>query len=214
MSKPLTPEEDRKLKKAATDRINLLRWRGSNRQLGHLADVENPNRQIRKSDCEQAISGLHRRHDSGRTIAKRVEPGNNAGAAISAMHSDTTFAGRTVSGNGNLVAKLAVALTRAVKKDYGSAAEAKREIRKLLSDEVPARDIKAIAKRLSGESPRNHRVVKTAKAKIGEVALIEKRGATDGEYPFEITADGYFHSGHPDLDRAETAFLVLCAGMN
>jgi hypothetical protein len=48
------------------------------------------------------------------------------------MHNDPDFAGRTVAGNTSLVAKLAGAIGRAVLLDYSSAAEAKRELKKLL----------------------------------------------------------------------------------
>jgi hypothetical protein len=128
----LTAEQERELRKGANSALRKIHSKHAGRSRGSITEVENENYQVQKSDCEQAISGLHRRHDSGRTIAKRVEPGNNAGAAISALHSDRSLAGRTIEGP-TLVAKLASAIGIAIKKDYASAAEAKREIKKLLA---------------------------------------------------------------------------------
>jgi hypothetical protein len=45
------------------------------------------------------------------------------------MHSDRSLAGRTIAGNSNFVAKLAGAIGQAVLKEYGSAREAKSEIK-------------------------------------------------------------------------------------
>jgi hypothetical protein len=199
MTNELTASQERELKKGINERLNLLRKRGSNRRLDHLADAENPNRQIRKTDCEKAISKLHTSRDSGRAITKAAAPATtNAGAAIAALHSDRSLAGRTITGNGNLVAKLASAIGQVVLKDYGSAREAKREIRKLLATDVPAR-------------PRNHQILKRAKAKSGEAVLTLRKG---NDYPYEITVDGYHHSEHFDIDGAERAFVILCAGVN
>ena len=211
MGNELTASQERELKKGINDRLNLLRKRGSNRQLGHIADVENPNRRVEKTECERAISKLHSSHDSGRAIAKRVAPTtDNGSAAIAALHSDLSLAGRAIEGP-TLVAKLASAVAQAVRKDYSSAAEARRELKKLLSDE-PARDIKAIAKRLeANDLPRSHKVLKSGTGKIGKVTLVEKKGAGR---PYELLADGCFHSSYSDVDNAERAFVVLCAGAN
>ena len=192
----LTADQERALKKGVNDRLDLLRKRGSNRRLDHLADSENPNRQVRKSDAEVAISGLHRKHDSGRAITKAAPASTNASAAVAALHSDRSLAGRTIEGP-TLVAKLAGAVAQAVRKDYSSAREAKAEIRKLLSDDAPRR-------------PRNHQILKRVRAKSGEAVLIEKRGTVDG-YNWEILVDDCFHSAHPSRERAEKTFAKLTA---
>jgi hypothetical protein len=192
----LTAAQERELKKGINDRLSLLRKHGSNRRLDHLADSENPNRQIRKSDCAQAISGLHRKHESSRSFTKAASGGTNASAAVAALHSDRAFAGRTIAGNGNLVAKLAAAIGQAALKDYGSAREAKAEIKKLLATE-------------DAQRPRNHVIVKRAKAKSGLAILTLRKGH---DFPYEITVDGLYHSEHADADRAERAFAILCAG--
>jgi hypothetical protein len=192
----LTADQAAELEKGINDRLSLLRKRGSNRRLDHLADSENPLRQIRKSDCEVAISGLHRRHEFGREIRKAAVSGTNASAAISALHSDRSLAGRTIAGNGNLVLKLAGVVAQAVKKDYSSAREAKAEIKKLLATEDAPR-------------PRNYEILRTAKAKSGIATLTLRKGA---DFPFLIEVDGLYHSEHLESDGAERAFAVLCAG--
>jgi uncharacterized protein YecA (UPF0149 family) len=194
----LTATEARQIQKDANAALKKIFKQHPNRDRSSIADVENPNRQIRKSDCEVALSALHTRHDSGRAIAKAPAPATtNAGAAISALHSDGSFAGREIAGNGNLVAKLASAIGQAALKDYGSAREAKREIKKLLSEDAPR--------------PRNYEIVKRAQAKSGIATMTLRKGSA---YPFLIEVDGYYHSEHFDADGAERAFIVLCAGVN
>jgi hypothetical protein len=93
MANELTAEQAAELKKGINDRLDLLRKRGSNRRLDHLADSENPNRQIQKSECEQAISRLHRKHESSRSFTKAASGGTNASAAVAALHSDRALPG-------------------------------------------------------------------------------------------------------------------------
>jgi hypothetical protein len=193
----LTAAEARIIEKATTDALKLIFEKHDGRDRGSIAEVENPNRQVRKSDCEKAISGLHRRHDPGRAVAKAAPATTNASAAIAAMHSDRSLAGRTVSGNRGLVEKLAGAVAVAVRKDYSSAAEAKREIKKMLAEDAPR--------------PGNHEIVKRAKAKSGEAVMTFRKG---NDYPYLIEVDGCYHSEHADADRAERTFVILCAGAN
>jgi|GEM_PF-5807425 len=198
MSNELSADEARQIQKDANAALRKIFTKHAGKDRSSIADVENPNRQIQKSDCEKAISKLHASHDSGREIKKAAAPAStNAGAAVSALHSDRAFAGRTVAGNGNLVAKLASAIGQAVLKDYSSAREAKQEIRKLLSEDAPR--------------PRNHVVLKTAKAKSGIATLTLRKGASS---PYLIEVDGLYHSEHQDVDRAEQTFVILCAGVN
>jgi hypothetical protein len=190
----LTAEEQREIQRDVSKALRAVHTKHANRDRASIAEVENPNRQIQKSDCEKAISGLHSKHESRREIRKLAPKGTNGAAAIAALHSDRSFAGRRID-SPTLVAKLAGAVTQAIRKDYGSAAEAKAEIKKLLADEP---------------RPRNHEVVKRARCKSGEAILLLKKGAS---YPFEIVvADGeheYYHSSHLESDGAERAFLVL-----
>jgi hypothetical protein len=89
-------------------------------------------RRLNGCHLEKAITKLHSGHDSGREIRKRVPPGDNGSAAISAMHADpVSFAKRSVKAPA-LVAKLAAALLQSVAKDYSSVVDAKRAIKKLL----------------------------------------------------------------------------------
>lgn len=157
MSEHLTAEQERELKKGINERLTLLRKRGSNRRLGHITEAENDLYKVDRSDAERAISKLHSNHGSGRAIAKATQSGSNATAAIAAIHGDRSLAGRDISGNATLVAKLAGAVAVALTKDFSSAAEAKRAIRKLI--DAPAPDVKAIQKRIetgsSNDFPRN-----------------------------------------------------------
>jgi hypothetical protein len=136
MSDFLTAELEREIKKAASERMALIRKRGSNRQLGHLVEGTG-NYQVQKGDCERAVSKLHATHDTGvsRVIQKRVEPSNDAANMIRQMHSDpATFADRPVAGNSNLVEKLVRVVAEAVQQDFKTAKAAKATLRKLIED--------------------------------------------------------------------------------
>jgi len=200
MSKQMTAEEAREIQKDATAALKKIFQKHDGRDRRSITEVENGNYQIRKSDAEKAISKIHSTSNSRTAIAKRVAPAtDNGAAAISALHSDAAFAGRSVSGNTALVQKLASAIGQAIKKDYANATEAKKAIKKLLAtDDVPR--------------PRNHRIVKTGTGKVGDLTLVHKKGVADGTYPYEILADNLYHSGYPDIENAERVFMILCAG--
>jgi len=191
----LTAEEARKIEKSVTAALRKAFKDHPNRDRSSIADVENLNRQIRKSDCEEAISGLHRNHASGRAVTKAAAASTNASAAIAALHSDRTLASRKIQ-TPTLVAKLATAVATAVQKEYGSVKEARRELKKLIEK--------------ADTRPRNHVVMKRAETKNGEAVLTLRKGAA---YPYELTLGGYYHSEHFDLDAAERAFVVLATGM-
>jgi hypothetical protein len=194
MSDFLTADEAKQIHKDVSKALRRAHEQHKNRDRSSIAEVENPNRQVRKSDCEKAISGLHSKHESRRELAKAAVASTNASAAIAALHSDRSLAGRAVSGNAGLVTRLAGAVSEAIKKDYSSAVEARREIKKLLADEP---------------RPRNHEVVRKANAKSGLATLTIRKG---NPYPFIIEVDGLYHSEHNDADAAERAFLVLVGG--
>jgi hypothetical protein len=191
----ISAEEQRQIQKDVNAALKHVFQKHENRDRSSVADVENPLRQPRKSDAEKAIGKIHCRGDSGRTIAKAAPCGTNAASAISALHADRSFAGREVSGNRALVEKLATAVGQAVLKEYGSVAEAKRELKKLLADDAPR--------------PRNHEIVRRAKCKSGIATLTLRKGAS---YPFLVEVDGLYHSEYYDADAAERAFTILATG--
>jgi hypothetical protein len=199
MSDFLTRDEEKLIKKNVRDALRGIFTKHENRDRSSVADIENPNRQVRKSDGEKAIAKLHSGHRSGQEIAKAAPCGTNAATAISALHADRSFAGREVSGNRALVEKLATVVAQATLREYGSAAEAKREIKKLLSDDAPR--------------PRNHQIVKQAKCKSGLAVMTFRKGA-DFPYLIEVNdgRDSLYHSEHRDARRAEEAFVVLATG--
>jgi hypothetical protein len=190
----LTADEAKQIQKDVAKALRRAHSQHAGRDRRSISEVENENYQVRKTDCEKAISGLHRKHESRRALAKAAPEGSNGAAAIAAMHSDRSLAGRRIDSQ-TLVAKLASAVGQAIKKDFSSAAEAKRELKKLLADEP---------------RPRNHQIVKRAKCKSGLATLTLRKGA---DFPFLIEVEDkdnlYFHSEHADADRAERAFLVL-----
>jgi hypothetical protein len=193
----LTADEAKTIRKNVSDALRKVHSKHAGRNRASITGVENENYQIRKSDAEKAISNLHSRSHHSREIRKRVEPaGDNGSAAIAAMHSDRSFAGRTVAGDRTLVAKLANAIGIAIQKDYSSAKQAKAAIQELLETGS------------STDVPRNHVTLRSGKGKIGTVAIVRKKGA---ERPYEIQTDGFFHSSYEDVGEAEECFAALTA---
>jgi hypothetical protein len=134
MSNFLSKDEADEIKRAANERILLLRGRGSNRHLGHLVQGTG-NYAIQKGDCERAIAALHRTHDTGisRQIRKVVKVDeSDAARAIALMHTNRSFANQTIPRNCELFAKLGATLLKAATKDFVDARQAKRALKKMI----------------------------------------------------------------------------------
>lgn len=139
MSDHLTADQDKKLKGEINERLSKVHGqRYARRDLSHLVEGTG-NYEVRKGDCERAVATLHRTGDTGmsRQIRKIVTArDNDAAAMVAEMHRHPeAFEGRTIQDHAQLVLKLSAAVIELIKRDFASAKDAKKALRKMIGGE-------------------------------------------------------------------------------